>query len=83
MIATIHHAAMLPNGGDVDILLDLPMPFFPPIGYKMKFTTKGSFLTVTEVQWDYTKPGELDVFVEDPEMLSPIRKMLAEGWRRV
>lgn len=81
MLATIHHECMTSRGSEMDILLDVPMPFFPPIGYSMKFTKRGEFLKIDEVQWDLTDPGKIHIYVSDEESLLPWKKMQAEGWR--
>lgn len=68
-----------------DIVLDVTLPFLPPIGSKLKLTKNGDYLKVDDIYLDFVGDEEkIVIFIEEPDELDALRpwkEMKAEGWR--
>ena len=64
-----------------DIYICIDIPFVPTIGTALQVTPGGEFVCVSGVYWSINAPDVLDIDTEDPDVLEPLERLLAEGWR--
>lgn len=91
MKAVIHGFALPEDAGVKhrleEVFLDMKLPFVPPPGTAINVSTEGGNFIVDLVEWDFTKPDQINVLMREPipddyESLRPLSEMLAQGWRK-
>ncbi|MEB8487195.1 MULTISPECIES: hypothetical protein [Acidithiobacillus] len=64
-----------------NIYICIHIPFVPTVGTALQVTPEGDYVYVHDVHWSVNDPGVLDIGTEEPDVLEPLERLLAEGWR--
>ncbi|MBU2784577.1 hypothetical protein HAP93_02155 [Acidithiobacillus ferriphilus] len=64
-----------------DIYICINISFVPTVGTALQVTPEGDFFYVRNVYWSVNDPDVLDIGTEEPDVLEPLERLLAEGWR--
>ncbi len=64
-----------------NIYICIHIPFVPTVGTALQVTPEGDYVYVHDVHWSVNDPDVLDIGTEEPDVLEPLERLLAEGWR--
>ncbi|QQD72978.1 hypothetical protein [Acidithiobacillus ferrivorans] len=64
-----------------NIYICIHIPFVPTVGTALQCTPEGDYVYVHDVHWSVNDPDVLDIGTEEPDVLEPLERLLAEGWR--
>ena len=64
-----------------DIYICIHIPFVPTVGTSLQVALNGDYVYVSSVYWSVNDPDVLDIGTQEPDVLEPLDRLLAEGWR--